>query len=42
MVLGDAFVRQHDTEWVVGDDQLGRDPALRYRHLRLFPMTISS
>ncbi len=44
IVLGDAFVQELGFEWVMVEDEYGRDPALQVPEtsLRLFPLTMIS
>ena len=44
IVLGDALVLQYGAKWVVVEDSVGRDPAIRWRDNvnLLFPLTMIS
>jgi hypothetical protein len=44
VVLGDAFVKDMGFEWVIVKDEVGHDPALRYKKtgILLFPLTMIS
>ena len=44
IVLGDAFVQELAMEWVMVEDDYGRDPAVRMpgSHLILYPLTMIS
>lgn len=44
IVLGDALAQQHGFEWVLVEDDFGRDPALRFPQttVLLFPLTMIS
>lgn len=44
IVLGDAFVQDMEMEWIIVEDEYGRDPAVRLPHttIILFPLTMIS
>ena len=44
IILGDAFVQELGMHWMIVEDNLGRDPAIRLKNtsIVMYPMTMIS